>query len=282
MALSVVDLCRDVLPQTNCGDCGYQTCMAFAGMVVSEKLPLINCPHLDSETLEKADLELNEQYRKGTWLKRDMAEDALQWARQRCTSMAIDDLPARIGGEIIVHEGRKTLALPYFNGTVHIGTDGIFNQDNTPPTRNEQVFLYIHIAQGGSENPTGNWKSLKEFPNTVSKVVSMTAHVEKPLVEEFSGHVDALRKRAARIGGIDRSSEYDTADLAFYFQVLPRVPVMLVFWDAEPEDGFEAEARLLFDETIIRHLDIESIMFLSERLAELLTTESVETPARKA
>ncbi|MFW6284094.1 MAG: DUF3786 domain-containing protein [Desulfosalsimonas sp.] len=45
---------------------------------------------------------------------------------------------------------------------------------------------------------------------------------------------------------------------------------MLVFWDAEPEDGFEAEVRLLFDQTITEHLDIESIMFLSERLKDLL------------
>jgi hypothetical protein len=40
------------------------------------------------------------------------------------------------------------------------------------------------------------------------------------------------------------------------------VPVMLMFWGAEAEDGFEAEAKLLFDETITDHLDIESIMFL--------------------
>jgi Na+-translocating ferredoxin:NAD+ oxidoreductase RNF subunit RnfB len=45
MALSVIDLCKDILPGTNCGDCGYPTCMAFAGMVVSEKLPVENCPH---------------------------------------------------------------------------------------------------------------------------------------------------------------------------------------------------------------------------------------------
>ena len=35
MALSVVDLYRDVLPKTNCGDCGFPTCLAFAGMVVT-------------------------------------------------------------------------------------------------------------------------------------------------------------------------------------------------------------------------------------------------------
>lgn len=37
MALSVVDLYKNVLPKTNCGDCGFPTCLAFASMVVSEK-----------------------------------------------------------------------------------------------------------------------------------------------------------------------------------------------------------------------------------------------------
>jgi hypothetical protein len=48
------------------------------------------------------------------------------------------------------------------------------------------------------------------------------------------------------------------------------VPVMLMFWDGEEADGFGAEAKLSFDDTITQHLDIESIMFLSERLRELL------------
>ena len=45
---------------------------------------------------------------------------------------------------------------------------------------------------------------------------------------------------------------------------------MLNFWDEDNDDNFEAEAKLLFDETIIEHLDIESIMFLSERIKQLL------------
>jgi hypothetical protein len=38
----------------------------------------------------------------------------------------------------------------------------------------------------------------------------------------------------------------------------------------ETEDGLKAEAGLLFDETITDHWDIESIMFLSERLQQVL------------
>jgi len=270
MALSVVDLYRDVLPQTNCGDCGHPTCMAFASMVVSEQHALSTCPHLDAETLEKCNRELAEQYSAGKWIKRDMATDALQWAMQRCTSMDIHDLPDRIGGRIITDAGEDRLLLPYFNDAVIIGPNNIVNADGSAITKNEQVFLYIHMAQGGSAKPTGKWKSLKEFPHTVSKIVSMKEHVENPLIRAFAGSVDKLRKNADALGGTDLSAQYQSADLAFLFQVLPRVPVMLFFWDEEPDENFEADARLLFDETIIQHLDIESIMFLSERLRQLL------------
>ena len=53
-------------------------------------------------------------------------------------------------------------------------------------------------------------------------------------------------------------------------QSLPRVPVMLLFWDEDPVDGFGASAKLLFDQTVTEHLDIESIVFLSERLRQML------------
>jgi len=270
MALSVVDLCRDILPGTNCGDCGYKTCMAFAGMVVSEKLPLLTCPHLDNAVVRRCQKELDEQYAAGKWLRRDMAADALAWAKERSASVAIPDLPDRIGGRLISVEGETALELPYFNDAVIIAPNGIHKRDGSELTLWEQVFINNHMAQGGDELPAGRWKSFKEFPNTVSKQVSMRDHVEAPLVRRFTGNVEGLRSKALEIGGADKTAENESADLAVFFQVLPRVPVMLMFWDGEPEDGFDAEIKLLFDETVSQHLDIESIMFLSERLTGLL------------
>ena len=75
---------------------------------------------------------------------------------------------------------------------------------------------------------------------------------------------------AGRLGGQPASPKVSSADVAIRFLPLPRVPVLLLFWDEGLEDGFSATAKLLFDETITDHLDIESILFLSERLRELL------------
>jgi hypothetical protein len=270
MALSPIDIYRDVLPQTNCGDCGYSTCLAFASMVVSEQLPLGNCPHLAADVIDRCEKELQQQYANKKWTKRDMAEDALTWAKERSASMALSDLPERIGGELMDQNGQTALKLPYFNSHVIITQDGITKPNGELLTRYEQVFLYNHMAQGGRVQPTGNWKSLVEFPNTVSKIKSMKSHVEAPLIKTFSGRTDNLLSAGKTIGGIDQTESIDNADAALLFQALPRVPVRLMFWDAAPEDGFDAEAKLLFDETITEHLDIESIMFLSERICDLL------------
>ncbi len=270
MALSVVDLYRDILPKTNCKDCGFPTCMAFASMVVSEKHPIKNCPHLTQEVIKACEKELAEQYAAGKWLKRDMKQDALEWAKEKSASMKIEDLPDRIGGRLIEKDGKPALELPYFNERIIITPERIMHADGSAMTRYEQVFIYIHMAQGGSALPKGKWRNLVEIPNTVSKMISMKDHVETPLIEKFQGKTEALKQAALKIGGIDKHDAFPTSDVAMLFQPLPRVPVMLMFWDGHEEDGFGAEAKLSFDDTITRHLDIESIMFLSERLRELL------------
>jgi hypothetical protein len=277
MPLSVVDLYKDVLPKTNCKECGFSTCLAFAGMVVSEKHPLSNCPYIYPEVLERCQGELDDQYASGKWLKRDMAQDALEWAKERASTMKIEDLPNRIGGKLIQKNNDDALELPYFLDSIVISKEGITKKNGSDLTRWEQVFIYNHLAQGGRKFPTGRWKGFGEFPNTVSKIKSMFEHVEAPLVDKFTGKPEALLVAAKRIGGKDQTAVIKSADLSLLFDPLPRIPVMLLFWDQEKEEGFEAKVKLLFDETIVEHLDIESIVFLSERLGQLLCGDVIHS-----
>ena len=124
------------------------------------------------------------------------------------------------------------------------------------------------MAYGGMRSPTGVLKSFKEFPNTVSKIISMADHVEAPLKKRFAGKAGLLENACTAAAGKDVTSDFDAGDLAFEFSAFPRVPVTLLFRDAE--EGFEADVKLLFDETAVEHLDIESILFLSEHLVKLL------------
>lgn len=121
MALSVVDLYAKILPRTNCRDCGFPTCIAFAGKVVSEKLPLKNCPHIDPQLLGPAQAELEEQYKQGKWLKKDMAAEALGRAKDMARSTTLSDMARRTGGILEKagpsgpFKGEPQICLPYFN-----------------------------------------------------------------------------------------------------------------------------------------------------------------------
>lgn len=275
MALSVVDLYVKVLPRTNCKDCGFPTCIAFAGKVVSEKLGLKHCPHIPEEILETAQAELEEQYRQGKWLKKDMAAEALGLAREKAGTVSLEKIAGRIGG--VLEDGKGPgpfhgtphIRLPYFTDSLLITPDRVADSAGRDLSRNEQTFVFIHMAAGGNAAPTGNLKSLREFPNTVSKIVSMRDHVEDPIKEAFSGQRDALDRRCRELGGVDVGNRYEAADLAFQFRVFPKIYVTLLFWDEN--EGFEPEVKLMFDETITGHMDIEAIMFMSEHLAGLLT-----------
>jgi hypothetical protein len=274
MALSVVDLYQKVLPRTNCGDCGFSTCLAFASMVVSEKMPLSGCPHLSAEGIERYQPEIDAQHAAGKWVRKDPAEEALKWARQRASSMQIEDLPERIGGELKGDARSPFLEVEYLDRILRIRPGGIFTDDGSELDRWEQTFVYNHLAQGGRVRPSGVWKSFEELPNTISKIKTMRSNVEAPICRCFSGRFAQVPAAGRNVGGKDVSGAFPEADAAVLFAAFPRVPVLLLFWDEEPAEGIEARAKLLFDETVTAHLDIESILFLSEHLRRRLCGEN--------
>ncbi len=273
MAVTVMDIYTNLLPKTNCGECGYPTCFAFASMVVVEKYDLNKCPYLDSGKKDEFRRELESQHAEGKWVKKDIAADALEWARERSASMEIESLPGRIGGTVTEVEGEKALELPYFNRSIIIRKSVITTPEGKELNPWEQVFIFNHMAQGGSSSPTGRWISFQEIPNTIPKMVSMKSEVEEPLVKRFKGRLDELAEAAESLGGVKPGDTGGSADLIYLFRPFPRVPVLLNFWDEEKAEGFDAEAKLHFDETITEHFDIESIVFLSERLRQLLCGE---------
>jgi hypothetical protein len=217
---------------------------------------------------------MQEQFTQGKWTKRDTAEDALQWAKQRSSRIALQDLPDRLGGTLVSGDNGPAVRLPYIGGDVLITDQGMQKADGTELSLWEQVLLYNHWAQGGEKAPSGSWLGFQELPNTVSKVKTMQSQVYAPLAKCFAGKKDALIRAARSLGGQDWTEEYASADAAVYLLALPRIPVLIMFWDQDEDEGFDAEVKLLFDDTVTGHLDIESILFLSEQIRQLLCSRA--------
>jgi hypothetical protein len=152
-------------------------------MVVSEKLPLSNCPHLSDKTINHYQPEIDAQHAAGKWVRKEPAEEGLKWARQRASSMRLEDLPDRIGGELQADDHGPFLELGYFDRTLRIRPDGISACGGPQPDRWEKTFVYNHLAQGGSARPSGAWNSFEE---------TVTAHIDIESILFLSEH---LRRR---------------------------------------------------------------------------------------
>lgn len=90
-----------------------------------------------------------------------------------------------------------------------------------------------------------------------------------PTCIAFSARKQDLEIVCKKAGGTNVKDRYESPDLAFQFRVFPKIFITLLFWDES--EGFEADVKLLFDETILDHLDIEATLFLSEHLCRMLT-----------
>ena len=92
MALSGIQIYK-LLPQTNCQDCGYPTCLAFAMKLASKQADLDDCPHVSEEAREK------------------LAESAAPPIR--LTTLSADGRKVEAGNELVLFRHEKQ----FFNPT---------------------------------------------------------------------------------------------------------------------------------------------------------------------
>jgi hypothetical protein len=48
------------------------------------------------------------------------------------------------------------------------------------------------------------------------------------------------------------------------------MPLLLLFWDEDKEEGFDSQTKILFDESALEYLDLEGLTFVAEKLVEKL------------
>jgi len=238
--------------------------MAFAVAVAKTGADPGRCPDLDLTGLPLAAPE---------------AETIDDLARQRDLTL-IDHLRAKVAaldfaalaGPLGARWNDKdpdTLFFSYLDHAVRFGRNTILLDDVEPEDPRDQILLYIYISSSGGRRPANDWLGLESLPNSISKVKTLETYSEKRLADLFAGrkseHILGL---CQKLGGIADSNA--AASLGVIIPVLPMVPHYLLFWDAEPEDGFAARAKLLFDRYVLDFLDLESLVFSAERMADRL------------
>ncbi len=248
-------------PKNNCGDCGFPTCLAFAAAVCATGVDVAKCPYIDLDGLEieVAGVELEEASR-----ERDLA--LVEHLKAKIAEIDFSELARKIGGVFI----DSAIRFEYLGQQLILSREGVLLDGVEPEDPRDQILLYNYAHSEGGRLPDDEWIGMESMPNSISKVRTLATYCEEPLARLLTGKQAAeVIDAAARAGG--KLVERTTASLALEFQVLPMVPQRVLFWDEEPEDGFEARVKILFNHYALDFLDIESLLFSAERLAERMT-----------
>jgi hypothetical protein len=95
--------------------------------------------------------------------------------------------------------------------------------------------------------------------------------VTHPIAETFSGRLTDLETAGKKIGGLPPADQF-SYDLAMKFDVLPKVPLLLLFNDKDEE--FPAQCSVLFEKRTEKYLDMECLAMVGMLFFEYLKAEA--------
>ncbi|MCW5205361.1 DUF3786 domain-containing protein [Desulfobulbus sp. F5] len=252
-------------PGTNCGECGYPACLAFAVAVTKAGVCADLCPYL-KDTLPP---EVLGNKASENALDRSQEERELALAthlRSKMQGLDLHNLAPRLGANWSA-EQPELLRFSFLSRPVQLGKAGVFINGESPADPRDQILLYNYVASGGGRKPEGTWVGMESLPNSISKIRTLATYCEERIAERFSGRAGRLIELCAALDAIPAEQN---AAAAAIIPVLPCLPLLLLFWDAEPEDGFSAKVKILFDQHVLDFLDLESLVFAAERTADRL------------
>lgn len=100
------------------------------------------------------------------------------------------------------------------------------------------------------------WVSEKDLPSGAAFFRGPHELPTHRIADHYQNQIDAFRSCCEDLGG----QRLDMADAAYSFEITPRVPVAVLYW--EGDDEFPAESKLLFDSTICEHMALDAIYAL--------------------
>jgi len=159
------------------------------------------------------------------------------------------------------------LVIPLFGRDFVVGREGAAPLDHGPAEVADRIVLAYYAMHGGRGEPAESFRPYRELPGGADFSRSLSVMINDPMARRFAHRLPNLEAAARKLGGSQAGYEL-SADFHYQFIALPKIPLRLVFNDAD--EDFPAEARVFFDITAPNFLDMECLAVLPVILVRLL------------
>ena len=138
-------------------------------------------------------------------------------------------------------------------------------QDNNPDVgRLLGLFIIYYLLRSKDINISKEWISEKDIPGGATFFRGPHKIPTHIIETRYENNIEEFREICERFDGMP----LDMADAAYAFEITPRIPVAVQFWDKD--DEFSAEAKILFDKTISEQLSPDIVFCLSVEICRRL------------
>lgn len=179
--------------------------------------------------------------------------------------IALIEVKEQVGASLGITVMDDRYRIPFFNRIYTVATDKIVEADGKTATHVASVILckYLLLCP---HRPMDDFSlvTYKDFRDAAPFVGGFRNTAEQAIASHFDSALPKLERRCLDLGGRVFDTEV-SCQLAMKFQALPKVPIILLFNDAD--EDFPAQATLLFQKNAASYLDMECLAMIGGTLA---------------
>jgi hypothetical protein len=141
---------------------------------------------------------------------------------------------------------------------------GKYADDSSPISTFDLTMLAYYFEITDGTPMAGKWIAFNQLPDGKFYAQAFQGYTGDVLARAFSNDADAFIEVNERLFG--RREFF--GNLAYSYQVLPRVPLLVVCWLGD--EDFPPSYRILFDANASHHLTTDAYAILGSRLTRML------------
>jgi len=119
------------------------------------------------------------------------------------------------------------------------------------------LFIIYYLLRAKESKVSKEWISEKDIPGGATFFRGPHKIPTQLIERRYEKDIPGFKDICEQLSGI----WLDMADAAYYFEITPRIPVAVLFWNGD--DEFPPESKILFDKTITEHLTPDIIFCLA-------------------
>jgi hypothetical protein len=245
-----------LLDKSNCRECMEATCLAFAAAVFTGKKQLDECPHLDSDIIER----FGERTEKRKPIEQDL-DKSVEKLKRKITTIDLSLSAQRLGARF--SDDKLTIKVLGKDFSV----DSMGNLSSDIHIHSWVTIPILSYIIGGAGTPvSGQWVPFRELKNGKTWYRLFGQRCEKPLKRVADTYTDLFEDMIHIFDGVQVENHY-ASDISLVLHPLPKVPILICYW--KPEGGLESSLNIFFDSTAEDNLNIESIYALGTGLVRM-------------